>query len=337
VLVSHLRSQEVEVEILSLPWRKYAAHLLDNFKASLYDDLNRLEVDVLIQDELNHPSLFRVNWKVRRSYHLISLVHHLRCDELRPTWQNHFYRQVERRYLDSVDGFIFNSHTTRRAVDHISKIGDRPWIVATPGGDRLNPQLSEDEIRKLAHQTGELRLVFLGNLIPRKGLHTVVDALVPLPKDAFILDVVGPTDVDSGYMKAIEKQIEQNRLSPAIRFHGPLDDDKLAEILRAAHVMVVPSSYEGFGIVYLEGMGFGLPAIGSKRGSASEIITSGENGFLIDPDDLTGLSGLLKTLHEDRQYLGEISLAAHQQYRRFPGWEQSMAGILAFLQELVRC
>ena len=105
VLVRHLRSQEVEVEILSLPWRKYPAHLLDNFKPSLYDDLNQLEVDVLIQDELNHPSLFRVNRKVRRSYPIISLVHHLRCDELRPTWQNHLYRQIEYRYLDSVELF----------------------------------------------------------------------------------------------------------------------------------------------------------------------------------------------------------------------------------------
>ena len=44
--------------------------------------------------------------------------------------------------------------------------------------------------------------------------------------------------------------------------------------------MVVPSSYEGYGIVYREGMAFGLPAIGTTSGGASEIITDGENGYL---------------------------------------------------------
>jgi glycosyltransferase involved in cell wall biosynthesis len=259
----------------------------------------------------------------------------LRCDELRPTWQNHFYRQIEYCYLDSVDGFIFNSHTTRRAVDRISTIGSRPWVVATPGGDRLTPQINEDEIRKRAHQTGALRLVFLGNLIPRKGLHTLVSALTRLPRGVFKLDVVGPTDVDPAYMRTIKKQIQANQLSPAIRFHGSLEDEELSGLLKAAHVMVVPSSYEGFGIVYLEGLGFGLPAIGSKRGSASEIITSCESGFLIDPEDSEGLSRILKNLQEDRLYLGKISLEAYQRYHRFPGWEQSMAGIHAFLQGLV--
>jgi glycosyltransferase involved in cell wall biosynthesis len=136
-------------------------------------------------------------------------------------------------------------------------------------------------------------------------------------------------------MKTIEKQIQANQLSPAIRFHGSLKDEELSGLLKAAHVMVVPSSYEGFGIVYLEGMGFGLPAIGSKRGSASETITSGENGFLIEPEDSVGLSGILTNLHDDRQFLCKLSLAAHQQYHRFPGWEQSMAGTHAFIKELV--
>ena len=43
----------------------------------------------------------------------------------------------------------------------------------------------------------------------------------------------------------------------------------------------MPSSYEGFGIVYLEGMAFGLPALATTAGGAAEIITSGQDGFLV--------------------------------------------------------
>jgi len=62
----------------------------------------------------------------------------------------------------------------------------------------------------------------------------------------------------------------------SVRLHGFLADDRLQEKLAQAHVLVLPSSYEGFGMVYLEGMAFGLPAIGTTAGAACEIIRRGK-------------------------------------------------------------
>src|SRR6266498_80450 len=109
-LVEYLRAKGDNVEIISLPWRSYATHLMDNFHFRLPQNL-----DILIQDELNHPSLISAN-RGKHPYPVISLVHHLRCSELRPQWQNVFYRAVEKQYLNSVDGYIFNSMTTRDIV-----------------------------------------------------------------------------------------------------------------------------------------------------------------------------------------------------------------------------
>ena len=64
-LVAHLRDAGDEVEIISIPWRNYAAHLTDNFSASLLRRLAGSRFDVLIQDELNHPSLFWLNQRLR--------------------------------------------------------------------------------------------------------------------------------------------------------------------------------------------------------------------------------------------------------------------------------
>jgi hypothetical protein len=125
-LVDYLRSQGDTVEITSLPWRNYASHLIDNFRFKLPKNL-----DILIQDELNHPSLIFAN-RVKHPYPIVSLVHHLRCSELRPTWQNAFYRLVEKRYLESVDGFIFNSETTKNAVHEVTA-HEKPiygWVPA---------------------------------------------------------------------------------------------------------------------------------------------------------------------------------------------------------------
>ncbi len=180
-LVEYLRGQGDRVEIISLPWRNYARHLGDNFSRETLQRLEGLNLDVLLQDELNHPSLFWLNRKLRRrvSYPILSIVHHLRSSELRPAWQNTAYRQVERTYLASVDGFIFNSQTTRQAVEALAG-ARRPALVAYPAGDRLQPAIDAEVIAQRARQPGPLRLIFLGNLTARKGLHTLLQALTSL-------------------------------------------------------------------------------------------------------------------------------------------------------------
>src|SRR5687768_10792633 len=140
-LVEYLRSQGDSVEIISLPWRNYAAHLIDNFSFRLPDSQR---FDILIQDELNHASLILAN-RDRHPYPVIALVHHLRCSELRPDLQNAFYRLIETTYLQSVDGFIFNSKTTENVVTHLLT-QPKPAIVAYPPTDRFGEPLAEGEI-----------------------------------------------------------------------------------------------------------------------------------------------------------------------------------------------
>jgi glycosyltransferase involved in cell wall biosynthesis len=295
--------------------------------------LSELRVDVLLEDELNHPSLFWNNRRLPGATPVISIVHHLRSSESRPGWQNHFYRWIERSYLSSVDGFIFNSQTTRRVVEDL--IGDnKPGVVAFPAGDRLSPQISAEEIARRACQAGPLRLLFLGNVIPRKGLHTLLEALSMLPKAAWQLSVAGRLDIDPAYGDSIRRQVALSGLSEQVDFLGPLDDEELSEQLRASQVLTLPSSYEGFGIAYLEGMGFGLPAIATSGGAAGEIITNGRDGFLIKPGDVPALKDCLQQLVRNRQYLLELSLAARKRFEAHPGWEQTCKSIRGFLETI---
>src|SRR6266540_5263913 len=202
-LVEYLRLQGDTVEIISLPWRNYATHLMDNFWFRLSDVVaspsalsgttsalrgmlskrgakqspTYQNLDILIQDELNHPSLIFAN-RGKHPYPIISLVHHLRCSELRPKWQNAFYRMVEQKYLRSVDGFVFNSRTTERVVNSLLE-NKKPNVVAYPPTDQFGVLLSENEIRERA-KADELRILFLGNVIYRKGLHTLLEAVKDL-------------------------------------------------------------------------------------------------------------------------------------------------------------
>jgi glycosyltransferase involved in cell wall biosynthesis len=357
-LVEYLRSCGDRVEIISIPWRNYAAHLIDNLTFRLPhtsithvreqvsprrhgDGGGRQTFDILIQDELNHPSLVLAN-QGKHPYPILSLVHHLRCSELRPKWQNDFYRWIEKKYLQSVDGFIFNSRTTERVVNNLIE-ESKPGVIAYPPTDRFDDPISEEEIEQRA-QTQPLRILFLGNVIFRKGLHTLLRA-VSLQPSAFRVDVVGSLTSEPAYTKLIKEMIAQKNLSssaPArapgtgVFLHGPLDKEPLVEKLRQAHVLAVPSSYEGFGIVYLEGMCFGLPAIGTTAGAASEVIEHGRTGYLINPDDADSLAKHLTSLAEDRGLLTRLSLHARQRYLVQPKWTETAASIREFLRGMTR-
>jgi glycosyltransferase involved in cell wall biosynthesis len=333
-LVEYLREQGDSVEVISLKWRNYPSHLTDNFSFRLPAGL-----DVLIQDELNHPSLLFAN-RAPHHFPIISLVHHLRCSEQRPVWQNAIYRLIERNYLRSVDGFIFNSSTTREVVHALAGSG-KPFLVAYPPTDRFGDGLSADAgqaaglIRARSMESSPLRILFIGNIIHRKGLHMLLSALAILPPGCCQLDIVGSLTIDPEY--ALNMQKMAGNLEPgSTTFHGALNNDPLDGMLRAAHVLVVPSSYEGFGIVYLEGMAFGLPAIGTTAGAASEIIENSRTGFLIHPDDVQALVTHLAALAGDRELLTRLSLNAWQRYRRQPKWEQTAASIKSFLQNQMR-
>ncbi len=116
-----------------------------------------------------------------------------------------------------------------------------------------------------------------------------------------------------------------------VQLLGPLPAQALAACLRSHHLLVVPSTYEGYGIVYLEGMGFGLPAIGTTAGAADEIITHEGDGFLIAPGDVAALAQYLERLARDRALLQGMSLAARRRYLVQPTWEQTAGQIRAFL------
>lgn len=334
-LVDYLRAQGDDVEIISLPWRNYAAHLTDNLTFRLPTNL-----DLLIQDELNHPSLIGANRKPH-PYPIVSLVHHLRCSELRPKWQNDFYRVVEKKYLQSVDGFIFNSQTTQGVVN--SLIGNsEPGVVAYPPTDRFGDAISKDKIIERS-KSEELRILFLGNVIERKGLHTLLEAVtgivlgtLKIQKSKVRVDVIGSLTTDPAYAKKMQDLVTVNGLSSIVQFHGALNSEPLIEKLRQAHILVVPSSYEGFGIVYLEGMCFGLPAIGTTAGAAGEIIEHGKTGYLIQPNDSSTLATRISELASNRSLLTQLSLNARRRYTQQPAWNETAGQIRTFLQSLTQ-
>jgi glycosyltransferase involved in cell wall biosynthesis len=336
-LVERLREAGDHVEVISMPWRDYLGRLAHNFDPAWIKHLAGAKYDVLLEDELNHPSLFRINRALRPicDFPIVSIVHHLRSSEDHPSALTTIYRTVERNYLKSLDGYIFNSQTTCDAVEKM--IGDQACgVVATPAGDRFGKTASEDEIRSRVLAPAPLRILFTGNLIPRKGLETLLRGVAGLDSRDWRLRLVGRTDIDRIYAGHMRELAIQEGIAGQVDFLGGLSDADLEIEFRNAHILAVPSTYEGFGIVYLEAMGFGVPAIGSTAGGAGEIVQHGINGALIHPGDSSDLTRCLKPLMQDRVKLLEMSLNARKRFDAFPGWAKSMDIARAYLLTVKR-
>nr|WP_049888078.1 glycosyltransferase family 4 protein [Natrinema sp. J7-2] len=331
-LVAGLRDRGHEVTVVTIPRRRYEANLVDNVSRNVAAELAALEVDVLLQDELCHPSLIRHNRRRDDATPIVSVVHHLRCREPRTAWRNACYRAIERRYLETVDAFVYNSETTRETVEAL--VGPTRGVVAYPGGDHVETDLTRATIRTRAHDSGPLRLVFVGTLVERKGLHTLLRGLAARPADEWTLTVVGDPTVDPAYARRIGRLIDGLGIAESVTVAGRQPDAALASTLRESHVLAVPSGYEGFGIVYLEGMGFGLPAVATAAGGASEVVTDGKTGKLVPPGEPRAVAAAVGSFATDRERLAEMGGAARDAYDAHPTWDDTVDRVASFTTRL---
>lgn len=332
-IVAHLRAQGDTVSVISLPWRSYACSLFDNFSPSLLSQLMRGEWDVLVQDELVHPSLFWINRHLRRAGGppLVALVHLLRTgSQPWPAWQNRLYGWVERRYLESVDGLIYVSQNNQRLTQSLAP-AIPTGIIAYPAGDHLRPHIDLQQITARASSPGPLKVLFVGNLILRKGLHTLVESLVSLPSSAWELTIIGDQANDPTYVTRIHNLVQRNGLGSQVRFLGALPNPAVGVVMAESDVLAVPSSAEGYAIVYLEALAHGLPVIATAASGAPELVRQGENGFLVQPGDHGTVALHLRTLSDDRATLHRMSLAARQTYDEHPTWSDAGRQIRDYL------
>ncbi|NJJ38506.1 glycosyltransferase family 4 protein [Paenibacillus apii] len=162
--------------------------------------------------------------------------------------------------------------------------GRLPLAVVPLGADlsRFAP-LPEEERRQLRREFGlpeRFTVLFVGRIIPRKGLPVLMRAAAVLGRRLPVHLVIAGTG-KPGYMRSLKKLAQRLRLS--VSFAGGVPHGDIHRIYQIADCLVCPSQrHESFGLVNVEAMASGLPVIASNNGGIREIIVSGRNGFLVD-------------------------------------------------------
>jgi glycosyltransferase involved in cell wall biosynthesis len=146
-------------------------------------------------------------------------------------------------------------------------------------------------------QGGGLRIGYLGQLAPHKGVHVLIDALRYLPVAALSLSVYGDPTPHPAYVSRLR---DAARADSRIDFQGPYRHDTVYDILSNVDVIVVPSIwYENSPLVIQEAQSAGVPVIASRLGGMRELVTDKLDGLLFEPGNARDLAGRIWKLVED--------------------------------------
>jgi len=184
------------------------------------------------------------------------------------------------------------------------------------------PPPISDEIRRSA---GRLKVLFAGSLGQRKGLSYLLDAVEKL-KGAVELTLLG-RKAASG-CAPLESAVRKHRWLPTLSHAGVLRE------MRSHDVLVLPSLFEGFGLVILEAMAQGTPVITTDHTAGPDVIENGTDGFIVPIRSAEAIAERLDLLASDPERLIAIKSMAKQKAAS-RGWETYRQRLVQVAREVM--
>jgi phosphatidylinositol alpha-1,6-mannosyltransferase len=244
----------------------------------------------------------------------------------RSRWRRGLWRRLQWLVLGSADlvlanseytlGLVLASAPTSRAVTVPLAVDH--WRFSS--GDR-------DAAKALYDVEGRLVLSSVSRIQAYKGHETVFRAMAALPaplRDRFIYLVAG-RGPDVGLLRA---KAEELGVTDLVRWLGYVAEEDLPELYRATDLFTLCTretpefqEVEGFGLVFLEAQACGTPVVGTRTGGIPDAITHQDGGWLIEADDVQGLSDLLLELCECPESFRRAGEAARRRVERECTWD----------------
>ena len=220
---------------------------------------------------------------------IVALVHHPLCLEagLTPMRQR-LLKQTETMALAFAEHVVVTSPMTGRIVAADFGVAMGKLTVAEPGTDRAK--------RAVGSKSEAVALLAVGSMIPRKGYDMLMHALAPHKQLPWTLAIVG-AGRDNGAMAAFEAARDEHGLGDRVTFYGQVSDSALMAHYSNADVFVMPSYFEGYGMVLGEAMARGLPMVCTTGGAAADTAPN-DAAIKVKPGDAVGFGeGIASLLH----------------------------------------
>jgi len=217
------------------------------------------------------------------------------------------------RYASAI---VVTSATTKRLLVADFGLDEARITVAIPGVDAAP--------RAQGSGSGAVSLLAVGSLVPRKGYDVLVAALAELAGKDWRLTIIGADDRAPVTTQALRAQIAKAGLGDRIMLSGAVPDAALAEAYDRADLFVMPSLFEGYGMVLTEALARGLPILCTTGGAAAETVPDAA-AIKVTPGDADALAKALETLVDDKALRARLGDAAWAAAGSLPRWRDTAA------------
>lgn len=171
----------------------------------------------------------------------------------------------------------------------------------------INPVIKptkEKVIKKFKRKT----IICVGEIKPRKGYHLLIKVLAKINifhKKKFNLLLIGKSE-NKSYQNKLDLLIKKNNLDKFVKFHRNTSSKKLKYLYKKSHIFTMLSKkygnhFEGFGIVYLEALNYGLPIIISKESGASDLFKIDNKLNICNPNKVSFIANKIVEITENSQ------------------------------------
>ncbi|WP_066265748.1 glycosyltransferase family 4 protein [Hydrogenophaga palleronii] len=263
------------------------------------------------------PHAQRLRW--------LALVHHpLHLETGLTEAERQELRSAESAALALAQQVVVTSRSTLADVAAMGVPAARIAVVE-PGTDAVA------QVRRLRQAGAPLRLLCVATLTPRKGHAVLLQALAGLLHLPWELHLVGSTERDPATSAGLRTLAEP--LGTRVHWHGEVPGTALPAHYASADVFVLPSLYEGYGMVVAEAVAQGLPVVTTDGGALAHTLPSGA-GLQVRAGNVAALQGALAQVLGDAALRERLAEGARTAAAALPGWPQQAARFAALLEAL---
>jgi len=278
---------------------------------------------VVIFDGLAFGTLDQLAEAEAHRLRIIALCHHPLALEsgLDPAQRKRFQASEQRALYTVRAALVTSEHTRQILIDQFAMPPEKV-VVAQPG---------TDPAPFAACNGAPPRLLTVATLTRRKAHDVLIDALAPLADLSWQARFVGGKGFDPDWSDALQQQVNRLKLQDRIQLVGAVED--LEAEFQNADLFVLPSRYEGYGMVFAEALAAGLPVIAARAGAVPDVVPESA-GLLVPPDDTAALTEALRSMLIEDELRRQLQAGAHHAAANLPTWTDTAGRVARLIQAI---
>ena len=228
--------------------------------------------------------------------------------------------ESERRALAAVRSVVVTGESTAAGLARYD-VGRGRISVVRPGTDRA--PIARGSFNQPGG-AGELAMLCVATLTPRKGHDILFRALAAIPHRRWRLRCAGSVDRDHALVESLTALLRREGIEDRVELLGDLDAASLAVEYDRCDLFVLSTLYEGFGMAVAEALGRGLPVVSTATGNIPALVGD-EAGIVVEPGNQAAFTAALRRVASDPALRVRLAAGARGVRERLPTWAESVA------------